>query len=116
MKHLNLFFTIIGAVVFVYAIIGLAVDIWSFDQTNGGYEHPYEGWTGKPVDWDAMDITQTGLVKRGYMLDVYVNGTTGMISFGLFGIKKGWQTLSERALKVHKPREAFVRKGFDPQF
>ncbi|EAR01395.1 hypothetical protein [Maribacter sp. HTCC2170] len=116
MKYFTLFFALIGVMVILYGIIGLTLDIISLYQTKGGHEYPYEGWTGKPVDWDALDLTQTGLVKRGYVLDVHVHGTTGMISFGFLGFQKNWQTFSDRALKVHKPKEAFLRRGFDPQF
>ena len=55
-----------------------------------------------------MDITKNGLVKRGHVIDVYIHGTTGMISFEIFGLKKNWQTFSDRALKVHKPKEALM--------
>jgi len=116
MKALTMFFTITGIITIVYTIIGLVIDISSFDQTKGGYNYPYEGWTGKPVDWDSMDITKTGLVKRGYVMDVHVNGTSGMISFSAFGVKRNWQKFSDRALKVHQPKEALIRKGFKPQF
>ena len=87
-----------------------------FDQTKGGYEAPYEGVTGSPVDWFAMDRTPTGLAKRGHVLNVLVNGTTGMISFEIFKQKIDFQKLSGRALVVHKPREAFIALGFDPEF
>ena len=116
MKILLAVLTIIGVITVLYGLIGLGIDVMSFDQTKGGYEYPYEGWTGNPVDWDRMDATQTGLVKRGYVLDVHVDGTTGMISFGLLGKKLDWQTFSDRALKVHQPREAFKKRGFTPQF
>jgi hypothetical protein len=42
------------------------------------------GVTGKPVDWNRMDLTSSGLTKRGYIINVLVNGTTGMISFEIF--------------------------------
>ena len=113
---LVIFFAIIGMITVIYALVGITIDVVTFDQTKGGYEAPYEGWKGTPVDWDRMDITQGGLVKRGYVLDVYVNGTTGMISFGILGMKIDWQTFSDRALKVHQPREGLRRRGFDPQF
>lgn len=116
MKYMTLSFAFIGVVTVLYGIIGFAIDITLFDQTKGGYEYPYEGWTGTPVNWDTMDITKTGLVKRGYVIDVHVNGTTGMISFGFFGMRKNWQTFSDRALKVHQPKKALIEKGFNPKF
>ncbi len=109
-------FAIIGFLSLVYIIVGLTMDITSFDQTKGGYEYPYEGWTGTPVNWEDMDKTKSGLVKRGYVLDVYVHGTTGMISFGAMGLKVDWQPFSERALKVHQPREGLKKMGFNPEF
>ena len=111
-----LIFTMIGIMTVVYGIVGLIIDIRTFDNTKGGYGYPFEGWTGKPIEWDAMYITKNGLVKPGHVIDVYINGTTGMISFEIFGFKKDWQTFSDRALKVHKPKEALIRKGFTPKF
>jgi len=45
-----------------------------------------------------------------------VNGTTGMISFEIFNQNIDWQVFSGRALVVHKPREALIRRGFKPEF
>lgn len=116
MATLKSIFAIIGILYVLYLLIGLVIDITTFDQTKGGYQPPYEGWSGKAVDWASMDKTTTGLVKRGYMIDVHINGTTGMISFGFLGKKFDWQTPSGRALKVHQPREALIKRGFNPQF
>ncbi len=116
MKITVIILATIGTLTILYGIIGLISDITTFDQTKGGYDYPYEGWTGKPVAWDEMDITSTGLVKRGHVVDVHVNGTTGMISFSLIGMTIDWQTFSDRALKVHRPREAFLQRGFHPEF
>lgn len=49
-------------------------------------------------------------------MDVFVNMTTGMISFEVAGFRYDWRTFSDRALVVHKPREAAIRLGFDPEF
>lgn len=106
----------IGAICILYVLVGIFLDITSFDQTKGGYEPPHEGWTGTPVDWDSMDKTSIGLVKRGRVIDIFINGTTGMMTFQVWGLKYDWQTPSDRALKVHKPREALKRRGFSPEF
>ena len=95
---------------------GIFLDIKGFDQTKGGYEPPYTGVTGETVDWDSMDLTSTGLVKRGHVVNVIVNGTTGMISFEIFKMTIDWQEFSGRALVVHKPREALIKRGFEPTF
>lgn len=116
METLKTIFTFIGILYTLYFIIGFVIDITTFDQTKGGYEAPYEGWTGQPVNWDNMDQTSTGLVKRGYVIDVHLHGTTGMMTFELFGLRYDWRTPSDRALKVHKPREALIKRGFNPTF
>lgn len=109
-------FAVIGVVSIVGLVCGLALDVRDFDRTTGGYEPPYEGVMGEPIDWASMDLTRTGLVKRGYIVNTHVNGTTGMISFEIFKQMIDFRPLSERAIHVHKPREAFSARGFDPQF
>ena len=86
------------------------------DETQGGYEAPYTGVTGDIINWDTMDLTSTGLVRRGHVLNFIVNGTTGMISLEMFGFSYEVRKLSPRAIKVHKPKEAFIRRGFNPEF
>ena len=109
--------TLIATGVVLYIIVGLAIDIKNLDQTSGGYEPPYEGWTGTPVDWDAMAKTPEGFSNRGVVADTCVNCTTGMISFRIFHLLRvDWQPFSDRALVVHKPREACQRHGFTPEF
>lgn len=101
----------------LYTIIGFAVDIRNFDRTEGGYEPPYEGWTGEPVDWSAMESTSEGFHKRGWVADTYVDCRTGMIRFKFFRlISINFRPFSDRALKVHKPREACQENGFEPEF
>lgn len=109
-------FAAIGIVLTVVLVIGVALDIRAFDPTSGGYEPPYTAFTGEPIDWENLDLTQTGVVKRGYVVNVHVNGATGMISFEIFGQMIDYRPLSDRALAVHQPREAFIRLGFDPEF
>ena len=109
-------FALIGITLVLTAVVGIFLDFRDLDKTNGGYEPPYVDVTGEPVDWDSMDLTSTGLAKRGYVINVLVNGTTGMISFEIFKQEIDWRVFSDRALVVHKPREALVRRGFKPEF
>lgn len=95
---------------------GLYLDIQKMDETQGGYEAPYTGVTGEIIKWDDMDLTSSGLVRRGHVVNFIVNGTTGMISLEMFGFSYEARKLSARAIKVHKPREAFIRRGFKPEF
>lgn len=109
-------FAIIGFVSVALLATGIWLDVRDFDNTQGGYEAPFEGVTGDPVDWFAMDRTETGIAKRGYVINVLVDGTTGLITFEFFGWNIPFRPFSERALVVHKPREAFIAMGFNPEF
>ena len=109
-------FALLGLILTILIFTGFVLDIKNFDRTKGGYNPPYEGVTGEPVDWDSMDLTSTGLAKRGYVVNVLVNGTSGMISFEIFKQTFDWRTFSGRALVVHKPEEALIKRGFKPEF
>lgn len=109
-------FAAIGVVAVTLFAVGFWLDARDFDNTRGGYEAPYEGVTGDPVDWFALDRTPTGLVKRGHVIDVLIDATTGMISFDIFGLVIPFQPFSDRALVVHRPREALLAMGFAPEF
>lgn len=116
MTLLRKIFSFIGFLTVVLLSIGLFLDIREMDRTEGGYDPPYSEVTGETINWDEMDLTSTGLVRRGYVVNFIVNGTTGMISLELFGITFEARKLSERAIIVHKPREAFIKRGFNPEF
>lgn len=109
-------FATVGFAAVILLTTGLWLDISDFDKTSGGYEAHYEGVTGEPVDWFAMDRTATGIAKRGYVVNVLVDATTGMITFEIFGLKIPFRQFSGRALVVHKPHEAFTAMGFEPGF
>ena len=106
----------IGLLSIVLLLVGFWLDFQEFDPTRGGYEPPYEGVVGDPIDWFSADRTPTGLARRGRVVNTLVNGTTGMISFEIYGLEIPFRPLSDRALVVHRPREAFIELGFDPQF
>ena len=109
-------FAFIGVSSVIFLSVALYVDIQEMDKTDGGYEYPYEGVTGETIDWQNMDLTASGLVRRGKVLNFLVNGTTGMISLEFLGFTFEARKLSERAIIVHKPREAFIARGFTPEF
>ncbi|WP_155523601.1 hypothetical protein [Nodosilinea nodulosa] len=95
---------------------GLAIDIGNFDRTQGGYDPPYVGWTGTPVDWASVDTTPTGMARRGIATNLLVDCTSGLISVQVYGTTIPFRPFSPRALAVHKPREACLSKGFTPEF
>lgn len=109
-------FAALGFVLAALLVGGLVADSLSFDRTSGGYEPPYTGYTGEPIDWETTHVTEEGFFKDGYVLDLYVNCTTGMVSFEVYGQRRDWRELSGRALVVHKPAEACEKEGFRPDF
>ena len=106
----------VGTAAVVITAVGAGIDISRFDETQGGYEPPYENYTGTPIDWSQGAITRTGYLRPGIILDTILDCTTGMISFGVLGAQIDFRVVSERALAVHKPHEACAAAGFDPQF
>jgi hypothetical protein len=112
----NLSLSVIGLLFVLLFVGGLALDAGGFDNTEGGYEPPYEEWTGTPTDWDAGDTTPTGMARRGYVANLLVDCTTGMISVEIYGQIIPFRPFSPRALAVHQPREACIERGFAPAF
>lgn len=96
--------------------VGVAIDVANFDRTSGGYEAPFEGWTGTPIDWSAAAVSTEGFRQPGLIMDTLLNCTTGMTGVEVFGVEVNYRTLSERALVVHKPLEACIAAGFTPDF
>lgn len=109
-------FMAVGIVLAALLVAGLVSDGLSFDRTQEGSEPPYTDYTGEPIDWEAAHVTGEGFFKDGYVLDLYVNCTTGMVSFEVFQQRWDWRAFSGRALAVHKPAEACERAGFTPEF
>ncbi|MFT6075610.1 MAG: hypothetical protein ACJAZ1_002540 [Yoonia sp.] len=109
-------FAAVGLLSTTLFVGGLALDAGGFDNTEGGYEPPYEEWTGTPTDWDAGDSTSQGMARRGYVANLLVDCTTGMISFQIYGQTIPFRPFSPRALAVHQPREACIARGFIPTF
>ena len=62
---LKSFFSFIGFAVTVLFCLALYLDIRVMDRTKGGYQTPYTGVTGETLDWESMDLTASGVVRRG---------------------------------------------------
>lgn len=105
-----------GAVVLILLGVGLALDVRNFDPTSGGYEPPYRDFTGTPIDWSQADQTRVGMASRGYVVNVLVDCTSGMISLETFKQVIPFRPFSPRALAVHQPRDACTERGFEPEF
>lgn len=106
----------LGLALALLVIIGAALDMASFDGTKGGYEPPYTDYTGEPINWDDCDVTETGMVRRGYVVHTLLHCTSSMISFEIFRQEIPFRKVSERGVVVHKPREACIARGFAPEF
>lgn len=47
-------FSLIGTLAILALVLGLFLDVKSADNTQGGYEYPFEGWSGTTIDFSAM--------------------------------------------------------------
>ena len=115
-KSLARTFAAFGALSAVLLVAGLVKDVRSFDGTSGGYEAPYTDYTGEPIDWARLDVTADGMAHRGHVVNVLIDCTSGMMRFELFKAEIPFRAFSDRALAVHKPREACRARGFRPAF
>ena len=99
-------------------VLGMIAANTAFDPTTGDYEPPYDDYSGEPLDWDSEAYTtQTGMVKPGYVVDAHLDCRTGMLSFELLnGPVVDFRPVSDRAIAIHRPREACQERGFDPEF
>ena len=97
-------------------LAGAIADIRSFDRTRGGYEPPFTGVTGEPIDWTTVETTPTGMLRRGWVIDFLADCTSGMITGRILGLEIPFRPFSERAIVVHRPREACEARGFTPRF
>ena len=116
MRNTKRIFVVVGVLLLALLTTGIVADVMAFDRTDGGYEPPYTDYTGEPIDWTTVETTRTGMHKNGYVLDVRVNCTSGMMHFDFFGIGIPFRKFSPRAIAVHKPREACQERGFTPEF
>jgi hypothetical protein len=107
-------FSAVGFFAILALVVGLVADIRSADSTKGGYEYPFEGWSGETIDFSAMYQTKDGLYKSGYVVDQFFNCNTGMISWKILGVIKGeFRQFSERAIVVQKPQDECKARGFN---
>jgi hypothetical protein len=115
MKISKILITIL-VVVFILIII-IYSDTKRFDTTQGGYSYPYTNYTGKPFDFDTFELNSVGFRDRGgLIIQFQINCTTGMITGFIGSIALDYRVISERAIIVHQPQIACIKKGFSPQW
>ena len=107
---------VFGVTVVELAIMDAVADYQGFDRRRGGYEPPFTGFTGEPSDRSEAYVTGRGFFDNNDVLGTHVDGTTGMITLDLFGLRFDDRTFSERALAAQKPREACTAASFAPRF
>lgn len=106
-------FALLGLVL-VVAILGLgANDILSTDRTSGGYEPPYTGYTGTPIQADEVALEGDTIVIRGNVVDSEISCRTGMWVFDILGVDIPYRPVSPRALTIHRPQAFCQAGGFD---
>lgn len=44
----------IGWVAILALMLGVFMDVRSADRTKDGYQYPFSGWSGTPIDFSAM--------------------------------------------------------------
>jgi hypothetical protein len=87
-------FAVTGVAAVVLLATGLLLDLRAFDQTRGGYEPPYTGYTGPPIDWSLVDTTPSGMARRGRVVNVLIDCTSGMITLEWFKLRIPFRELS----------------------
>lgn len=105
---------VIGAVTVLALTLATVVGVRDADRTSGGYEYPYQGWTGTPIDYASWYLTAEGLFWPGPVVDQALDCTTGQLTLQVFGLADiQFRPLSDRAKVVHQPQVACRDRGFD---
>lgn len=113
-RGIVLVFGLIGLLFSAWFVIGMAQDINAGDETTGGYEYPYTGWTGTPIAYDRWHVTGTGLYQVGRIVDQSLDCTTGQLRFHVLRLVTiDFREFSDRAKVVHQPQVACRELGYD---
>lgn len=113
-----------NGVIGVFAVLGILFTLWFAvgtveaiqvaDETEGGYEYPYQGWTGKPIAFSTWYGTPTGMYSIGRVGGASLNCTTGTLTFNILGtFNIDFRPFSDRAKVVHQPQVECRKRGFD---
>lgn len=107
-------FALIGVFFTGWFLLGLAQGVAGADETTGGYEYPFTGWTGTPTDYGSWHGTPEGLAWPGGVADQLLNCTTGQLVIRTLGfVDVNFRPFSDRAKVVHQPQMACRERGFD---
>jgi hypothetical protein len=107
-------FSVVGLLFTLWFVVGFAQDLAEGDETVGGYEYPYAGWSGTPIDYASWYRTEAGLFHEGRVVHQRLDCTTGQLQFSVMGIFDiNFRALSDRAKVVHQPQFTCRELGFD---
>lgn len=109
---------------YLLALIGLVFSIWftattyaqvsTIDLTSGGYEYPFDNWTGTATDYDTWYAAPDGLFYDGVAADLHINCTSGRLTISVLStIDVPFRDFSDRAKVVHQPQMTCRERGFD---
>lgn len=68
----------------------------------------------KDINFDRLDLTNTGIVKRGYLLDAHLNCTNGFLGLSIFKFRFYYKPLDERVKQNYNAKNACKTRGFSP--
>lgn len=113
-EGLKTVFSVIGLLFSLWFVASLVLDLLEVDQTSGGYEYPYQGWTGSPIDYTQWYTTQAGMFNRGRVIDQHLDCTSGQLLISILGVVHfDFRPFSDRAKVVHQPQVSCWQRGFD---
>ncbi len=108
------FLALTGLVTVLALTVAVVTGVRDADRTSGGYEYPYTGWSGTPIDYPSWFLTDKGLFWPGPVVDQDLNCSTGQLTLKVFGLVDiQFRPLSDRAKVIHQPQIACRDRGFD---
>lgn len=69
----------------------------------------------KNLNFDRLDLTNRGIVKRGYLLDAHLNCTNGFLGLSILNFRFYYKPLSDKKKEMHGAKKACKTRGFTPE-
>jgi len=66
------------------------------------------------INFDQLDLTNTGIVKRGYLLDAHLNCSNGFLGISVFKTRLYYKPLKPKIKEKYKAKQACQKRGFTP--
>ncbi len=68
----------------------------------------------KNINFDKLDLTNTGMVKRGYLVDAHLNCTNGFLGLSILKLRFYYKPLSNQFKTKSNAKKACQDRGFSP--